>query len=155
MSPDPVSTIARDRRFSRALWLLTAMILPTPVRGQDHSAPVVEVFLTQSVTIPFAGVSHVLVVDDRICQVSIDAGVLTVLGLARGETVVLVWRTEDPESLVVRVESPPVAPVDSRSNASDRTPRMRSSFPRATSGPLAATITTLPRLPGGTYRSME
>ena len=90
------------------------MTLPTPVRGQDHSAPVVDAFLTQSVTIPFAGASHVLVVDERICQVSIEAGVLTVLGLARGETVVLVWRNEDPETLVVRVESPPAAPIDAR-----------------------------------------
>ena len=114
MSRNPASPITRSRRFSRALLLLTAMTLPTPVRGQDHSAPVVDVFLTQSVTIPFAGASHVLVVDERICQVSIEAGVLTVLGLARGETVVLVWRSEDPETLVVRVESPPAAPIDAR-----------------------------------------
>ena len=108
---DP-TTIRKVRRAARALLLLAACTVPVPVQGQDQSAQLVEVILNQSVSVPLAAVSHALVVDESICRLEIDAGTLRVFGLKRGETVVVAWRNDQPESLLVRVASPPPPPVE-------------------------------------------
>jgi SdrD B-like domain len=101
-------------RYVRALLMLTVAMFPARAVGQDRSAPVVEVFLDQSFTIPFADATQVLVVDENICRAEIAFGLLKIDGLARGETVVLVWRNASPESLIVRVEPLPPPPVEER-----------------------------------------
>jgi hypothetical protein len=105
--------VGRVRRFPGAWLFLAAMVFPASVLGQDQSAQVVQVFLNQPVTIP-AAASQVLILDETICQVTIEPGLLKVTGLRRGETLVLVWRHEQPDSFVVRVESPPSPPLDDR-----------------------------------------
>ena len=104
----------RVRGYVRALLTLTVIALPLRVGAQDRTAPVVEVYLNQSVTLPFADATQVLVVDENICQAEIAGGLLNVVGLTRGETVVLVWRNANPESFIVRVEPLPATPLDER-----------------------------------------
>ncbi|HEX7794469.1 MAG TPA: SdrD B-like domain-containing protein [Vicinamibacterales bacterium] len=103
---------ARVRRSSGAWLFLAAMVFPPSVLGQDQSAQVIQVFLNQPVTIPDAAASQVLILDETVCQVTIDAGLLKITGLRRGETLVLVWRNEEPQSLLVHVESPSPPPQE-------------------------------------------
>jgi SdrD B-like protein len=108
------TTVYRVRCSSRAWLLLAAVVLQASVHAQDQSAQVVQVLLNQQVTIPGAAASQVLVLDESVCQVTTESGLVKIAGLRRGETLVLVWRNQQPESLVVRVESPPPPPVDDR-----------------------------------------
>ena len=112
MNLDPIVIRAPGR--ARAFLLLAAFSVQVSVEAQDQSAQLVKVMVDQSVSIPFAGVSHALVVNENICRLEIDAGMLRVFGLARGETVVLAWRNAQPESLIVRVMSAPFPRIEDR-----------------------------------------
>jgi hypothetical protein len=106
------STIRDVYRGASALLLLAVLGRPLSIHGQDQSAEVVDVILNQSVSVPLSPVSHVVVVDDSICRVEIEAGTLRLFGLKRGETIVVVWKNDAPESLIVRVGAPPPAPTE-------------------------------------------
>lgn len=76
---------------------LAAMVFPASVLGQDQSAQVIQVLLNQPVTIPDAAASQVLILDETVCQVTIDAGLLKITGpQTRRDARFLVWRHEQP-----------------------------------------------------------
>jgi hypothetical protein len=106
--------VDRVRRSSGAWLFLAATVVPLSVLAQNQSAEVVQVFLNQPITIPDQAARQVLILDETVCQVTIDAGALRITGLRRGETLVLVWRHEQPDSLIVRVDAPPPPVLDDR-----------------------------------------
>jgi hypothetical protein len=74
--------------------------------AQEQSTRLIEVAVAETVGVELSGVSHAMVVDDTVCRVDVVLDTLRIVGLRRGETIVVVWRNDTPESLLVRVVAP-------------------------------------------------
>lgn len=104
--------LAQAVAIAIALLMPGAFHWPVSLRAQDQSAQVVEVIVDRSVSIPLASVSHFLVIDESVCRVEIRGGALQLFGLKRGETIVVAWINDRPESLLVHVVAAPAPTVE-------------------------------------------
>ncbi len=96
--------------------LLAALSQSAAASAQSDSRPAYELAVDRSVTIATGPVDHVVVLDEQVCAVEVVAGGLRLVGLRRGETVILMWPhggTDDqPMTAIVRVVAPPVVLPD-------------------------------------------
>lgn len=104
-----------------AVGILIALCSASRLPGQNSES--VEVFWKQSIVVPAAAVTRVIVFDEGICHVQVLPDRLRITGLARGETLLFVWTGETRRTLLVRVankDNQTVAPTLLRRNESTR-----------------------------------
>lgn len=94
--------------------LLAALAQSAAASAQSDSRTAYELSVDRSLTIATGPVDHAVVLDEQVCVVEVVAGGVRLVGLRRGETVILMWPrggTDDqPTTAIVRVVAPPVAP---------------------------------------------
>ena len=105
------------------LLLLLATALGGPLLTSSDT-PVFELPVNGSATIPSPPVSQVVVLDEHICTASVEAGIVRLVGVNRGETIVLVWvegQADDrPVTVLVHVSAPTPAPVEKQMTPEER-----------------------------------
>jgi hypothetical protein len=81
----------------------------------------IDVYWQQSTTLSVPAVSKVVVLDETICRADVSEDKVTFFGLARGESVALVWTSDRQFSLLVRVIMEPakLPPPTLRQTADD------------------------------------
>jgi len=113
-------------RVPSVVLCLAILIAARPARADDQSAEVVDLVVDRSAMTTMTSVRHALVLDDSVCRAEIEAGRLQLVGLKRGDTVVIVWRQEGdqdhPSTLSVHVASAarPPASDEPRLTAEER-----------------------------------
>jgi hypothetical protein len=113
-SKSVISRRPNSRAQSRNLWGWVAGLAvcalasgAAAARAQEPLPPVVEVYWQSSRTLPVLGVTHLVVLDDRICQGRVLTDQIELTGLARGETVALVWIKQQRFSVLIHVIARP------------------------------------------------
>lgn len=104
------------------LLLLAAALGGPPLTSSE--IPVFELSVNGAATIPSPPASQVVVLDEHICTASVDSGVVRLVGVSRGETIVLVWvdgQADDrPTTVLVRVSAPTPEPVEKQLTPEER-----------------------------------
>jgi hypothetical protein len=93
-----------------ALSVLGLLAASGQSRAEEAVATPVEVYWNHAAVLRVPGVSRAIVLDESVCQAEISEDKIRFVGLARGESVVLVWAGDRRLSLLVRVVAEPAKP---------------------------------------------
>ena len=109
-------------RVAGSLLVSALCLLGFHARGwaQETVPTRVDVYWQQSMAVSIPSASKVVVLDESVCRADVSEDKITFFGLARGESVALVWTNERRLSLLVRVITEPAKlPPPTLRDASD------------------------------------
>lgn len=99
----------QQRRTNRLVFLFAAWLAFPGGRSQaEEGTTAVEVYWHHSTSVPVPGAAKAVVLDENICQAETAEDKIKIVGVGRGETLVLVWTGGGRLSLLVRVVPEPV-----------------------------------------------
>jgi SdrD B-like domain len=107
------------RRMATPILILATIAGAVELSAQEPSSRALDIVVDRAVIVPMTAVSHTLVVDETVCRVEVAPGGLRILGLKRGETIVVAWHGDAPESLRVRVNAPEPRRAESRPTSAE------------------------------------